>query len=931
MNNKHISVSESFAFSFKVVVILTSCIFFCLKNYCQCPEEIKIRNDILRIENNELLPATQKINAFYILKAKLDSCNLSGDSVYTLLIINICKYEFQAKNYSTAVPLALKMLQTNTDGKKEFSKILQIKNYSLLAHHYDQVLLFKNALSYYDSTIVKAEALPAAFNYLLDARLYKAYIYFRAGDFQKGVEESTIGINLSSMANDTFYLRFLNQRAQSFFYQGSLTQADRDITIAIDLAENLNQPFQLATAYKVKALISAYRQDFLSAEIFFKKAIKERIITKRFKVVASDYNDFGNFYRDSVHVYSKAKACYFKAIEYLSKAAVDSEYIGTININLTKTFAYEHDYKNAEHYYFRQMKYLKLFTGNNFLVNPSAKAINLISNKHLAIAIFQDKTELLLQAYRENHLKEYLAATLSTARLTDSVITQTQHEQTGEQSKLSWRNKTRAFYSNAIEACYRANDPALAFFFFEKSRAVLLNEQLHQLDALNRLPASEIEKQEKFQSDVIEQEQKLSLFSQSSPEYATQQIRFLRAKENLENYIKSLEQKYPAYYQSKYADQVPSLQDIQQYLVRNNQSFVHYFINDTVTYILVLNAGNTKFIRLSQKEFDKHQLTEFLRLCAVKEALNNQYDFFASLSNSIYKQIFQPLQLSRGRIIICVDNALIPFESLCSDIQGKNFLLYDYSFSYVYSARFLMKPFKGPAAKIGFTGFAPVFFEKYLGVNNLKNAAEALKASASYYKSDKLFTYQNATRQNFFNYTSSSAVISIFSHAKADTTDNEPVLFMQDSVIHLSELQYLNNPSTQLVLLSACQTNVGKTATGEGIYSLARGFAAAGIPSVAATLWKADEQAIYVISERFNQYLSEGMNKDEALRKAKLYFIQNTSAEKALPYYWANMILIGNAGAVTTGNYDHNKMWIIISIGIALLTITILLLRRKSK
>src|SRR5207342_3263969 len=130
-------------------------------------------------------------------------------------------------------------------------------------------------------------------------------------------------------------------------------------------------------------------------------------------------------------------------------------------------------------------------------------------------------------------------------------------------------------------------------------------------------------------------------------------------------------------------------------------------------------------------------------------------------------------------------------------------------------------------------------------------------------------------------------------------TDNEPVLYMQDSVIHLSELQLLNNPATKLVLLSACQTNVGKAATGEGIYSLARGFATAGIPSVAATLWKADEQTIYAISEKFNQYLSEGMNKDEALQKAKLNFIQaNSDNQKLLPYYWANMIVIGNTDAI---------------------------------
>jgi len=157
------------------------------------------------------------------------------------------------------------------------------------------------------------------------------------------------------------------------------------------------------------------------------------------------------------------------------------------------------------------------------------------------------------------------------------------------------------------------------------------------------------------------------------------------------------------------------------------------------------------------------------------------------------------------------------------------------------------------------------------------------------------------------------------------------VLFMQDSLIHLSELQKLNKPATRLVLLSACQTNVGKNATGEGIYSLARGFAIAGIPSVAATLWKADEQTIYAISEKLNEYLSEGMPKDEALRKAKLYFIENNSAEKTFPYYWANMILIGNTDVIQfeqKNKFDY--LWLM-GTGLLVMASTIIIYFKRRK
>jgi CHAT domain-containing protein len=152
---------------------------------------------------------------------------------------------------------------------------------------------------------------------------------------------------------------------------------------------------------------------------------------------------------------------------------------------------------------------------------------------------------------------------------------------------------------------------------------------------------------------------------------------------------------------------------------------------------------------------------------------------------------------------------------------------------------------------------------------------------------------------------------------------------MHDSVIYLSDLQRLNNPAARLVLLSACQTNIGKNATGEGVYSLARGFSSAGIPSVVATLWSADEQMIYAISEKLNEYLSKGMSKDEALQKAKLYFIQKNIGEKMLPYYWANVVLIGNTDAINLATKQNNSWWWIAGIAVAVVVAAIVFLRKK--
>jgi CHAT domain-containing protein len=428
----------------------------------------------------------------------------------------------------------------------------------------------------------------------------------------------------------------------------------------------------------------------------------------------------------------------------------------------------------------------------------------------------------------------------------------------------------------------------------EKSRAVLLNDKLNELGASAHLPAGEAKKEQEFQIDVLNQQQKLALFDESENEYKTQQLKYLSAKEKLENYIGTLEKKYPSYYHYRYADDVVALNALQQYLKKNKQSFVHYFINDTVAYILSITPQNTKLVKFSKDSFNVERLKNFLRLCSDKQNLNNNYQSFVSLSYSLYQLLFHPLNIPKGRIVICPDNFLIPFEALCTSANGSDFLINNYSFSYIYSARYLLKKYETQKTKGDFIGFAPVSFNSCLDVPDLKNSAEALKQSAKYYHNTSLLLNSQASRHNFLSSIASYSVVNVLSHANADSAKKEPLLFMQDSIISLSELQLIHNPATQLVILSACETNAGKNAKGEGIFSFARGFATAGIPSVAATLWKADEKTIYDITQKFHEYLSQGMHKDEALQKAKLSFIQNADSENQLPYYWANLILTGN-------------------------------------
>lgn len=919
----------------KLCFCLISCIIY-FSLFSQTESNAPVFEQIQNLDYKSSKPAIEKLKAFYTFKEQIESIKPLNDSAYILVLLKISKYEFRAQNnFAAAINSANTALNICNSLKKENLKPLQINCYYNLASSYQKLMLYRKAVAFYDTVLFLCNQnfIDTSY-YRLDALYNKADIYFFSGDYQKVIDESIIGMNLSLSEKDSsYYLYFLNRYTQALCYENKLEGTINNTYTAISIAKKINDQYELSISFKILGFIYQKKNVPDSAEFFFKLSVKTRVGTQDYQQITKDYIDLGNFYLNDYQNLEKAKLYYNQSLFYAGKIQylADREIaLAQANINLGESNLTQQNFNEASIYFLKSFSNFQINLNNDIKQNPLTIQLNKVANKDPVIILMNDKTNLLLEQYKNNHDKSFLTACLQSAIVTDSIITQIRHEQSGEQSKLYWRDKTRDFYTTAIEACYMANNSMLAFFFMEKSRAALLNDKLNELSASSYLSPIDASKQENYQIKIIELEQKLNALEETSNEFKNIQLQLINVKNDFEHFIKSLEIKYPAYYQYKYEDAVPSLTELQSFLKKNNQSFVHYFMGDSATYILAISLNKTKFIRLSQSDFNKEQLSLFLQLCANKEALNHHYNSFAALSNNIYKKIFKPLEIPVGRVIICADNIIIPFDALCKDVNGRSFLLNDYMFSYVYSARSLMKQFNTSSTTGNFLGFAPISFSPYLDVRDLKNAGIALHASAEYYNKNKIFTNQDATRSNFFKYVSSYSVVSIFSHARADTTDNEPVLYMQDSVIHLSELQLLNKPATKLVLLSACQTNVGKSATGEGIYSLARGFATAGISSVAATLWKSDEEAIYNISEKFNEYLSEGMNKDEALQKAKLYFIQsNSNSEKLLPYYWSNMVLIGNADAIKLQSKNNIYEWIISCTIILICAASILLFRKK--
>jgi CHAT domain-containing protein len=112
-----------------------------------------------------------------------------------------------------------------------------------------------------------------------------------------------------------------------------------------------------------------------------------------------------------------------------------------------------------------------------------------------------------------------------------------------------------------------------------------------------------------------------------------------------------------------------------------------------------------------------------------------------------------------------------------------------------------------------------------------------------------------------------------------------------DGFLKLNDIYNLNLPA-DLVVLSACQTALGKEIQGEGLIGLMRGFMYAGATRVVASLWKVDDEATAELMGRFyEKMLKRGQPGAAALRHAQVE-ISRQNRWRA-PYFWAGFALHG--------------------------------------
>jgi CHAT domain-containing protein/tetratricopeptide (TPR) repeat protein len=844
----------------------------------QCPDYILIKKKLFELPfYNDSLNKKQLFNW----RNDWQKCHYKEDSLfailnYRLFILNT--------NDNKSIIDGKKCLELF---KKSNSRVFwTFKTNYFIAVRYFNLNQFQEAKKFYNEAIkLSSEKIQSPF--AIDCYLSMGYIYLSEGDYQSSNTYLNLGVEYAKKIKDFVSLsKLLAEKANVLRRLGDSKESLKIASSSLNYALKLSNQEEIARRYELIGRIYTDQNQIPSAIKSYQKSL-QFLGSKNPIFRTTTLTNVGFLYLDKIKNYDEALK-YFQEALSLSKNKYDRM---AMLDNTAYTYAQKKQFALATKTYQKAFKEISNSFNENTNDNPKKELLQQASKKSPVLTLIKDKADTWLDYHKFQPNKSHLQNALNTYKTADRMIDIMRWEQTGEQSKLFWRKKTRSIYQNAIETCYLLNKPEEAFYFFEKSRAVMLNDRLKELGAKQLLSPEDQSQESKLQQEV---DNARKLVSENKTNNEENQQKLLNSENAQTAFFKQIELKNPTYYRYKYDTSAVNIKDLQRKL--KDQTLVEYFVADSVVYAFVVSANGKKIHQIKASNYGNLS-NEILSMMADENALNKQFTRYLGLSNQFYKQFVEPLSLPKGRVIVSPDGTIVPFSALSFSASQAQYLVKDYAFGYTYSAKFLNQEKKSIAPN-AFLGIAPVQFK-----NNqlkLKDSDLSLQRIAERFSSPQLLLKEKASRKTFLETMGKYQVVQLYTHALANDTTAQ--LYLADSIIKASELTTKDLLPTELVVLSACQTGIGKDAKGEGIFSLSRSFAMLGIPSTLTTLWKVDNQATYQITELFYQYLDEGLPKDLALQKAQNEYLSQNTAGLNMPNFWAGYVLVGDNSPLEKSN-----------------------------
>ena len=774
---------------------------------------------------------------------------------------------------------------------------------------------------------------------LIEAYKLAANNLFSLGDFYKAIDYYKNAISLAKKEHYDYSEYIILCVDASINYRQ--INDERSIRSAkallLDIVNTLDGNNKLKTTINPSILFRLYDHlgnlygdssqfDFDAADRYFRKAIVVAQSIEDKRLLGYAYNDIG-------YLYARSKKP--EAKSYLENALTYLEDIETTSIcysNLRLHFINNNDLDNAMLSTQKSINTLAQFDISNAVNLPDKIALSESLYKSELLIALIEKSELWIKFHDNNSGSNHynLKNALNTLKLADYLVDEIRFESSEQESKLFWRSIASRIYNNAARACYLLNNAEEGWYYIEKNKALLLLEDVtrQQLRDKGSLPKDIDERHKLLSSTVVNLKTELNYAKNDSLKDRIR-LTLTSAKDNYQNFIDSLETTpYKSFYKSLKKADVIALKDAQKSLKDRNKAYVNYILSDDFGYGIVVSNESYAFFEID----DANELLElsktYRNLLAKPFANKSDIERYNSIAQSIYNKLLpkQVLDVTKDRDLIIIPDYYLqnlPFEALMTNENPNSYLIIDKEISYAYSISFLLQNSKSKRDNDKeFLSFAPISFKT--GLATLTYSQNEIDTISKSFSSLNLIQ-ENASSQNFMDNIKGYDIIHLATHASANDSIS-PWIAFNDRNLSLNEL-YLVDNTADLVVLSACETSLGKIKQGEGVMSLARVFFNTGSNSVVSSLWNVNDKSGSEIIANFYTNLRGGAPKSKALRQAKLDYINSNQLTQKSPFYWASFVLIGDANEIPS--MSNSTYVLMIGIALFILILLIFFLKRK--
>ncbi|NHN26981.1 CHAT domain-containing protein [Flavobacterium jejuense] len=783
--------------------------------------------------------------------------------------LNQKEAEFSKLATSKDEQLALVILYCN---KGSFEMKNNFQKNAIASYEKAWLLFSNNNLSNYDITEYCLKPLGTLYtktgNFTLAENIIKKYIFMAEKEHNQPTIISGY-INLSiiykTIGNYKTAIELL-QKVEKY-KNSSILQKKRiqeELTLnTIGLQKNNNSVDILQNEVVTNAIQSLKTNAFLAlknnnpdvALNYFEKAKVEFLKGKSFEA-----RELAKLYAEEATIYihlndtEKAKNCFTKALKTL--LPFEKNWVDPKKANL-----------------YPENTFLMIFDGLAYLENDTTKKLKWYDLSFYVSDLISD--QLVSQEAEIRHQIE-------------------NRKRTEKCMDLLWNTYQKNKDSNYLE---------LAFQYAEKTKNTVLKERNNQKTLLEQFPNN---KDLQLQNQLLSKQESLIneyIRLQITQENGTQLIELNNELASLSIQLKNANNKVNLQFENK-TETSFSLTSLKQKLEQDKAQLVYYFWTKEKCYYFYLNTNQVTWNKIDLNEKNTFLLQKFIHFFDNANNINADILAFTSTANTLY-QLLGFDQFKKNKNLIIIPDGLLHFVAFDALVTQKStsknystipFLVYQNKIAYQTNASFYLKGFRlKKNDKI--VGFFPVF----KNTNAFLEYSIAESKALEKYEAT-LFMNEAANRTNFKQNVSQYAIIHLSTHGTSGSFSSPATLVFYDDVMLVNELYGLKNCTPDLVVLSACETGIGKLQKGEGAISIARAFQYAGAKNVLFSLWKINDYATSEIMTNFYDNYTSTHSFFESNYLSKINYLENksiTNAKKS-PYYWSAFVYYGAIDANKT-------------------------------